>query len=76
MRSVDEDMLHPCRELMWFLEGGVVGDGGGIEDDNVGKHAFTNEPPAIQLKVRRRQPRELSDGFRERNDFFVPNVLS
>ena len=49
-RAVDEDVAHAGGVLVRLLEGGVVGDGRRVEDDDVGEVAGREAPAVAQLR--------------------------
>ena len=54
--AVDQDVHHPCGELMRLLVGGVVLNPGGIKNRDVGVVARCESPPLARLTSTVRPP--------------------
>lgn len=53
--AVDEDVLHAGGVLVGLGVGRAIGDGVGIEDDEVGVVAFFQSAPPVELQIAGRQ---------------------
>src|SRR6188474_1440209 len=69
LHAVDEDVLHAGGVLVRLLEGGVVGDRRGVEDDHVSEHAFLEEAAMVEAEIAGGQGAETSHSFGERERF-------
>ena len=69
--AVDEDVFDAGGELAGLGEGGVVGDGVGIEDDDVSEIFFANEASVGDLEAGGRTSGELGDDFFEGEEFLI-----
>jgi hypothetical protein len=76
LRAVDEHVAHADGVLVRVLERRTVGNPGGIEDDNVGEHAFADVASRIELQVCGGQPTQPPHGLLERDDVFLAHVLA
>src|SRR5262245_36920922 len=69
--AVDEDVGDAGGVLVGLGEGGVVLDGGRVEDDHIGEVAGGEAAAAVELEHGGGQRGELADGLAERDDPLV-----
>ncbi len=55
LHAVDENVLHPNRVLVRFLEGCPVRNYRGVKDNHVGEHPVLNETAVVEAEIRRGQ---------------------
>jgi len=55
LHAVDENVLHPNRVLVRFLEGCPVRNYGGVKDNHVGENPILNETAVVEAEIRRGQ---------------------
>ena len=61
--------------LVRLLEGGAIGDGGGVEDDHVGEHAGPEETALLELEVGCGKAAHPVDRLGEGQDLVLPHGL-
>src|SRR5258708_3589225 len=76
LHAVHEDVLHADRIGMRLLVGRRVGDGRGIEDDDVGIHPFLDQAAALEPEIARRQPGHPAHGLLQRYHLVLAHVLA
>src|SRR5215468_4822917 len=76
LRAIDKHVFHADGELMRLLEGGAVGDGLRVEDDDVGEISFLQKSATIELQIGRGQTRQTADRFFEGNDLLFAHVFA
>src|SRR5215510_4146520 len=69
-------MLHSDCELMRMFEGGEVGYGLRIEDDDVGEISLFQKSATIKLQIGRGQTGQTADRVFERNDLLFADVFA
>src|SRR6185436_15045443 len=74
--AVDHHVAHAGGELTRRLEGGVVGDRGGVEDDDVGEVAGGEAAAVAQLQVLGRHRGEAADRLGQRHQLLVAHVAA
>src|SRR5690348_6682241 len=74
--AVDPDIADARRELVRISEGGAVGDGGGVEDDDVGGVAREQQAAVAQAEARSHRAAHLADGVFEREQAIRAHVLA
>src|SRR5262245_51171134 len=74
--AVDKYVLHSNRELIRVFKGRAVGDGVGVEYDDVGPHADFEDSAIAQPHLLSGQRRELPNGFFERQFLFLTNIFA
>ena len=55
LHAIDENVLHPNRVLVRFLEGCPVRNYRGVKDNHVGEHPVLNETAVVEAEIRRGQ---------------------
>src|SRR5260221_2084724 len=76
LHAVHEDVLHADRIGLRLLVGRRVGDGRGIEDDDVGIHPFLDQAAALEPEIARRQPGHPAHGLLQRYHLVLAHVLA
>src|SRR5262245_43943741 len=76
LRAIDEHVFHADGELVRLLEGGAVGDGLRVEDDDVGEIPLPQKPATIELQIGRGQARQTADRFFKWNDLLFSDVFA
>src|SRR5581483_269291 len=74
--AIDEDVAHAGGELLRMVVGGVIGDRGGIEHDDVGEIAGSELAAILELEIVRGQRREAAHGIGERRHVLVAHVTA
>src|SRR3954447_18681112 len=74
--TVDQDVDHARRILVGSGEGGVVLDGGGVEDGEVGVVAGKKAASAVEVKVGGGKGGQAADRFRQRGQARVAHVVA
>src|SRR5947207_3395308 len=76
LHAIHEHMFHANGVLMRFLECSAIRNRRGIEDNDVGEHAFFNETAMIETEIGGRQCTQSSHRFSQREHLFVPNIFA
>src|SRR5579875_71564 len=74
-RPVDPYIADACRELVRVLEGGPVGDGSRVEDDDVGVVAGAQQAAILQSEAGSDGPAHLANRVFQCEQFLFAHVL-
>ena len=73
---VDENMFYTNGILLRLFEGGDIRDRSRVEDHHVGEHTLLQKAPMVQLKIRRRKPRQSPNGLCEGDDVLLADIFT
>jgi len=73
---VDQDVFDSNRILVGLFESGLIDDGLGVEDGDVGIVAFTDEAAVFQTEGEGGLAGHFSDGFFQGNDVLFTDVFA
>ena len=74
--SVDPHLLDSPADLVWLLGRREVDNGGGVEDDDVGEHAFAQHSPVAQAEACRDGRRHAAHGIFDGEQLLLPHVAT
>src|SRR5437588_283112 len=74
LHPVDKDLRDAGRQLAGLLKGGVVLDGGGIKDGDVGKISLSQHTTTGDAEIGSGERGHFANGFGYGHKFFVTNV--
>ncbi len=70
--AVDKDLLYTRRTLRGFPDGCVVGDGAGIENNDIGKIIGYDFAPLLNTHPARGPAAHFADGIPQPYNIFIP----
>src|SRR5437016_10826787 len=74
--AVDEHMLRAGSRLPTVIIRGPVGDRVRIEDNDIGRHSFTEQAPVLQSKAARAMGRKVLDRLLQRPGAIVADIVT
>src|SRR5947207_1992812 len=75
LHAIDENVLHPNRVLVRFLEGCPVRNYRRVKDNHIGEHPVLNETAVVEAEIRRGQGAYSSHRCRPRDQLFVACIF-
>ena len=76
LHAVHENVFYTDGVLVRFLERRPIGDGRGIEENDISEHSFFNETAVIKTEIGGGQPAQSSDRLSHRDYFLVTHIFA